>query len=84
MKSIEAQILEYLRHGFPGWEPGELLTAETDLFESGALESIRVMRLVAWIERAFKFHAEPGDLTPENFRTVADISAYVVRRRSVE
>ncbi|HUF60602.1 MAG TPA: acyl carrier protein [Verrucomicrobiales bacterium] len=77
---MERQILDYLRGDLLAGEALDELTAETDLFQLGVLESVRVMRLVAWLEKTFEFQARPADLVPEHFRTVAAIGSYLRSR----
>ncbi len=77
---MEERILDYLRGELLAGEALDGLTVETDLFQLGVLESVRVMRLVAWLEKTFEFQARPADLVPEHFRSIADIGVYVRSR----
>lgn len=53
------------------------LTADDDLLLTGLVDSLGVMRLVAYIEDTFAVSVHPGDVTIENFRTIADMTRYI-------
>ena len=53
---------------------------DEDLLELGLLDSISLVRLVAHLETTFEIEVLDEDLLPENFHTIASISAYVERR----
>ena len=66
---IEAQILS-----------GRAVAPEEDLLVSGLVDSLGVMRLVAFIENAFGLKVPARDLTLKNFRSVDAIAAYVAAK----
>ena len=53
------------------------VTAEQDLLTSGLIDSLGVMRLVAYIESHWDITIPPGDVTLENFCTVNTIADYI-------
>jgi len=53
------------------------LATEENLLLSGVMDSLAVMRLVAWLEQEFSFAIAPEDVTLENFKNVSVMSAYV-------
>ena len=77
-KDVAEGILEYLRNeiAYPGTEVSE----QTELFESGVLDSLAVLRLVMHLEAAHAITFTPEDLTPEIFGRVPALSALVCRR----
>lgn len=56
------------------------LTPDTRLIEDGILDSLDLVTLVTDINDAYKISIGAEDLTPENFDTMGDISALIVRR----
>lgn len=55
-------------------------TYEDDILMTGLVDSIGVMRLVAFIQDSFEVDVPPEDVTIESFRSVAAISDYLERR----
>ena len=54
--------------------------AETDLFESGVLDSLAFVELLLHLEREFGIAASVDDLELENFKTIAHIAEFVQAR----
>jgi acyl carrier protein len=57
---------------------------DDSLLESGALDSVGVMRLVAFLGETFGIEVGDDDLTPENFDTIASLTAFVARCQTAE
>lgn len=57
---------------------------DDSLLESGTLDSVGVMRLVAFLESRYGIRVEDDDLMPENFDTLGAITAFIERRRAGE
>jgi len=52
------------------------------LLESGVIDSLGVLDLVAFIETEFKVIVDDEDLIPENFQSIARIACYVEKKRN--
>ncbi len=66
---------------------GELLSGKSveddeDLLVGGAVDSLGIMRLVAFIESTYQIRVTAGDVRLQNFSTVDAITAYLERRTS--
>ena len=72
--SIEAEVVEYLQADHVAWESFKV---ETDLIESGWLDSLLVMDLVRFIQSRFGVTMAPGDINPDNLRSVKCLALYV-------
>jgi len=48
-----------------------------ELLESGVLDSVGVLDLVAELETTFKITVSDDDLIPDNFRSIASLTAFV-------
>ena len=65
---------------------GELLSGrevsnDENLLLSGLVDSLGVMRLVAFIEKSFEFKVPAGDVKLANFQSLEAVAAYVADRR---
>jgi acyl carrier protein len=60
-----------------------MLNNDDDLLLSGLIDSLGVVRLIAFIEQTFATHVPPEDVTIENFGTVQSIADYVQSRMTV-
>lgn len=58
------------------------LRPETQLLQSGLIDSLGMVDLVAYLEKSFAIAVDDEDMVPENFETLAAISAFVERKRA--
>ena len=81
-KAIEDCIIRFLLATFPrAHQKG--LDSDTLLLENGVVDSIGVLELVGFLESEFGIAVTDEDLTADNFRTVAQIGAFVqVKQRT--
>ena len=77
---VMGKIVQYIGTQV-GKDTGLELGAETDLLESGLIDSTAVMDLVVWIEDMFGISVEAEDLTAANFGTPRKITDYVEKNR---
>lgn len=59
---------------------GHPVEDDEDLLVGGSVDSLGVMRLVAFIETTFALRVPAGDVRLPNFATVDAITAYLERR----
>ena len=62
----------------------EVPSAETDLIESGLLDSLALVELLFEIERRFEVDLSLDELEIENFRTVDRISEFITRQKELD
>ncbi len=74
---MEDILIDYIKREFLRDDASTELDAETDLLVSGLLDSLAVMRLVAFIESNKNITIAPQDVTIEHFATINDICSYV-------
>ena len=60
----------------------EVPSVETDLFDSGILDSQRLVELLLHLEQSFNTRIEVEDLEIENFRCIEKIAVFILRRQS--
>ena len=53
------------------------LDADADLLGSGVIDSLGLLKLIAWLEDHFELLVDDTALDPENFRSVAAIDTFV-------
>ena len=61
-------------------ETSTRLAEDASLLDAGVIDSTGVLELVDFIERRFGLNVPDGDLLPENFESIANITRYVLNR----
>ncbi len=74
MRDIVKQFI--LDNFLPGEDPKNL-TDDTELKESGILDSLSTLKLVSFLEEHFKIELEANDLDAGNLASVASITRLV-------
>lgn len=78
-EEAEPRVLEILRAGLEAEEVGP----ETDVLESGLLDSVTFVDLLVRLEEAFGVEVEVDEVELEDFRTARAIAAFLARRHEV-
>ncbi|HEX7012129.1 MAG TPA: acyl carrier protein [Steroidobacteraceae bacterium] len=82
MDNIRETVRRYILDNFlPGEDPANL-TDQTELKESGILDSLSTLKLVTFLEETFKVEFEANDLDAGNLSTVESIERLVRSKRS--
>lgn len=68
-----------LENFLPGEDPKNL-TDETELKESGILDSMSTLKLVTFLEERFGIELEARDVDPGNLASVANIASLVASK----
>ncbi|MDG4762658.1 phosphopantetheine-binding protein [Solwaraspora sp. WMMD406] len=55
------------------------LANDYDLLANGVIDSLGLLKLIAWIETEFDVTVDDAALDPDNFRTVDAIDAFLAR-----
>jgi acyl carrier protein len=73
----ETKVRRFLEESFP-----LVKTVDNDslLLGTGLLDSLAVLEVVGFVEREFHITVLDEDLTPENFRTIKSIAAFVSQK----
>lgn len=58
-------------------------SVETDLMESGLLDSLTLVELMAGLEDEFGVRISFDDIELDNFRSVSNIAGYVIQQMTV-
>lgn len=62
----------------------EVPTAETDLMETGYLDSLRFVQLLALLEEKYGLTFDIGDLEFEYFQSIEKIAGFISNKRQQE
>lgn len=54
-----------------------------DLVAGGVIDSLGLLKIIAWLEHRFSINADDVDLEPNDFRSVAAIASFVTQNTSV-
>lgn len=77
MNDIKAALRGFiLENLLPGEDPANL-TDDTELKESGILDSMSTLKLVTFLEDLYKIEFEANDLDPGNLSSIATIERLV-------
>lgn len=78
---ISHSMKQFILDQFPSSRRRSL--EDTDpLLESGLIDSMGVLDLVAFIETEFKVTVDDEELIPDNFQNIARIAAFVEKKRN--
>jgi len=77
MSEIKETVRQFILANFLQGEDPSNLTDETELKESGILDSLSTLKLVSFLEDTFKVEFEANDLDAGNLASVASIEKLV-------
>jgi acyl carrier protein len=75
-------VTRYITDNYLYTRPDHQLARTDPLLGSGIIDSMGVIELVEFIQTEFGISIDDGDITEANFGTVADIAAFVARKRA--
>ena len=82
MDETTAKIKQFIVGEFMPDVPVEDLEDDFDLLTGGVVDSLGLLKVVAWLEDEFDIGVDDSELGPDSFRTVAAIKAFVDQSRS--
>lgn len=78
-ETIKSTISSFVAQSFPLAQKRKF-TEDVPLLESGIVDSVGILEIVAFLEREFAIQISDDDLLPENFGSIAGIAAFVERK----
>lgn len=81
---IQDQIRDFIQQNFLFAGDVSRLDDDASFLEQGIVDSTGILELVLFCEDTYGFSVAHADLLPENFDSVANLSAYVARRLADE
>ena len=76
---IIESVRQFILNQFPTARRRSLGEADP-LLESGIIDSLGVLDVVEFLESEFKVNISDEDLTPENFQSIAQITAFIEKK----
>jgi acyl carrier protein len=55
------------------------IAEEFDLIDNGVIDSLGLLKVIAWIENQFRVSIDVNDMVPENFCSISAINAFLER-----
>jgi acyl carrier protein len=80
--SVTAELETFIVEEIAMGQGPQSLAPDDDLLASGLIDSLGVTQLVGFLEERFGIAVTDADLVPGNFQSLAQIEAYVGRRRA--
>jgi acyl carrier protein len=80
---MEQTIRDYVNQEILAGQEVLPVKDDTELVESGILDSLSILRLVLFIEEKYSLKIAPEDVIRENFETVEAICRYVGKRKNL-
>ncbi len=77
MADTTLKIKQFIVEEFMPDVPVEELEDDFDLLTGGVVDSLGLLKVVAWLEDEFDIAVDDSELGPESFRTVAAIREFV-------
>ena len=77
MDNVQELVKQFILDNFLQGENPSNLTPQTELKESGILDSLSTLKLVTFLEEEFKVEFEADDLETGNLASIANIEALV-------
>jgi acyl carrier protein len=75
---VEKKLSVFIRREFGQGKP---VGPDAPLLDSGLVDSVGILRLVAFLEGEFRVRVKDGDLVPANFQTMRSIARFLATRR---
>lgn len=81
---LREQIRGYIIENFLFGDPQPLAADELSLLDSGIVDSVGVMELVAYLEREHGVAIEDHELVPENLDSVENLVRFVQEKKGAQ
>lgn len=75
-RDFASDVRKFVLKSFPRARTKEVKNSDS-LLESGLIDSLGVLDVVAFIEREYSTIVEEEELSPENFQTIDRIAAFI-------
>lgn len=79
--AVRSQIRTFIFDKFPVARKRRIAD-DTRLLESGVVDSLGILDVVAFLEQTFRVKIDDEELVPENFGSVHDLSVFVSSKTS--
>lgn len=80
---LEDHIKQFISQNLLFSDSGFTLSNDVSFLGEGIIDSIGVMELVTFVSTTFGITVDPLEITPDNFDSVAKLSAYIRRKKAL-
>lgn len=80
--TIGNDLIAFIQTEVVGEERGIKVDAETRLIDSGLIDSMGLMQIIAFIEEHTAIRISDDEVMPENFETVGSMERLITRLRA--
>ena len=81
MDNTKEEVRQYVLTQFLQGEKMENLQDDTPLLTSGIVDSVGMLRMIAYLENRFGSEVDAHDATVDNFDRIGDIAAFIESKR---
>jgi len=74
---IESLIVGFIQDELTDGVAVDAIDRDENLFASGVVDSVGIVRLIAYLKEQLGVSVPPTDLIPENFRTIRVMATYM-------
>ncbi len=75
--NIKEKVIEFVTDNFLKGEKSKSIVDDDSFIETGIIDSVGVMELVAFLETTFDLRVEDEEIIPENLDSINKIVVYV-------
>lgn len=77
---IEGRIRKFISEELLLGSGQDGISEDESLINSGVLDSLSLLRLIHFMEETFGVTVEDGEVTPDNFDSIASMKTFIVRK----
>ena len=74
-----ATVKQFILDEFLPDVPADHLADDLDLLENGVIDSLGLLKVIAWLEGHYEIAIDVGEMVPENFASTDAIVAFLRR-----
>jgi acyl-coenzyme A synthetase/AMP-(fatty) acid ligase/acyl carrier protein len=74
---VESEVRDFILANFASDVAPADLDKDLDLIDNAVMNSLQVLRLIAWIGDHYNISLKDAEISPQNFRTVAAIASFI-------
>ena len=80
--SLNQELLQFVRSELAPGGDAASIDEQTQLIDSGVIDSMALMRLIAFVEERAAVRIPDEDVVPDNFQSINDIRSLVDRLKA--
>lgn len=78
---LENQIERFIVNDLMFGDRRTKINLDDSLFSSGALDSLSLLRLIAFLEEQFNIQVDDTEVIPDNFQSINEIKAFIQNKK---